>query len=179
MLISVVQQGDLVIYTHTHSFLHILFSIMVYHKILNIVLCYAARCLSILCLVAFIRYFHFFLSVQKHVIWLPFGFLLSDMKYQLFIFLRISCIWQVLSLMQLSDFSVFALQQFDYNEFILHIVYGGFWIGGFMEFISFGRIFDFFKYFPCSFSFVFFPWNSPNISVGQLGGVPPGSLGFV
>lgn len=81
--------------------------------------------------------------------------------------------------MQLSDFSVFALQQFDYNEFILPIVYGGFWIGGFIEFISFGRIFDFFKYFPCSFSFVFFPWNSPNISVGQLGGVPPGSLGFV
>ena len=40
MLISAVQQGDLVIQIHTHIYIHIFFSIIVYQRILNIVLCY-------------------------------------------------------------------------------------------------------------------------------------------
>ena len=44
MLISALQQGDLVIQTHTHVYIHIFFSmffsIIVYQRILNIVLCY-------------------------------------------------------------------------------------------------------------------------------------------
>lgn len=100
---------------------------MAHHKILNIALCCAARCLSALCLVAFIHYFRFFFQHINMSSDYLLASLLSDMRYQLFIFLRISYIWQILSLMQVSDFSLcVCTQQFDYNEFILPRVYGGF-----------------------------------------------------
>lgn len=68
--------------------------------------------------------------------------LLSDVRHQLFVFLRISCTWQVLSLMQLSDlslclqFSSLIIVSLSYLEFMEGFEFVDSWnsshLGGFL-----------------------------------------------